>query len=371
MKIGVIGAGAISGIYLENMVNKFENIEVAAIANRSMEKARKKAEEFCIRACTVGELLEDPDIEMVVNLTPVGAHYNLIKQALLAGKHVYTEKTLTDSTKSAKELLELADEKGLYLGSAPDTFLGSALQAARSAVDEKLIGDIHSFAISANRNNDILLSLFPFLRMPGAGVLFDYGVYYITALVSLLGPVGRVGGIVGTPYKTHVNILPESPEFGKVMDTPNESQVSAVIQLKNGITGTLHMDNDSNMADEAYFAIYGTKGILYLTDPNRFGGEVKYLPNRMDPGHPAEPVSLRKLTPYEENSRGVGVSEMADAIRNRRPHRASKEMAYHVLEVLEAILQCGEKGRFMDISSEFCMPEPLPQKAQDDGKPKE
>ena len=145
---------------------------------------------------------------MVVVLTPVGAHYSLIKSALEAGKHVYTEKTLSDDPEKARELLDLAEEKGLYLGSAPDTFLGAALQTARMGVDEGLLGEIHSFSISANRCNDLLLSLFPFLRQPGAGVLYDYGVYYLTALVNLLGPVARVGGIVGKPYPTHQNIIP-------------------------------------------------------------------------------------------------------------------------------------------------------------------
>ena len=299
-------------------------------------------------------------IEMVVNLTPVGAHYDLIKSALLAGKHVYTEKTITDDVTKAKELLDLAEEKNLYLGAAPDTFLGAAWQTARVAIDEGLLGEINSFAISANRNNDMLLSLFAFLRQPGAGILYDYGVYYITAMVSLLGSVSRVGGIVGVPYPTHKNIMPMSPDFGKVMDTPNESQVSAVIQLRNGICGTFHIDADNNMMDEAYFAIYGTKGILYLTDPNQFGGTVKYLPNAMDPRNPAKAVELWNFSKYGENSRGIGPAEMADAIFQGRKNRASKEMAYHVLEVLSGILQGGTKGSFVDIASACDIPETMP-----------
>ncbi len=195
MYIGVIGAGAISDIYLKNMMNEFDQLKVIAIAAHHIENARKKADEYGLEACTVEELLANPQIEMVVNLTPVGVHYDLIKAALLAGKHVYTEKTITDGVEKAKELFELAEDKKLYLGAAPDTFLGAAWQTARVAIDEGMLGEIHSFAISANRNNDMLLSLFASLRQPGAGILFDYGVYYITALVSLLGPVSR--GVVG------------------------------------------------------------------------------------------------------------------------------------------------------------------------------
>lgn len=360
MHVGVIGAGAISDIYLKNMMNEFDRLKVIAIAAHHIENARKKADEYGIEACTVEEMLANPQIEMVVNLTPVGAHYDLIKAALLAGKHVYTEKTITDDPEKAKELFELAEEKKLYLGAAPDTFLGAAWQTARAAIDEGLLGEIHSFAISANRNNNLLLSLFAFLRQPGAGILYDYGVYYITALVSLLGPVSRVGGIVGTPYPIHKNIMPMSPDFGKMMETPNESQVSAVIQLKSGISGTFHIDADNNMKDEAYFAVYGTKGILYLTDPNQFGGTVKYLPNAMDPRNPAKAVELWNFSKFAENSRGIGPAEMADAIFQGRKNRASKEMAYHVLEVLTGILQGGDNGSFADIVSTCDIPEPMP-----------
>lgn len=362
MRIGIIGAGMISEIYLQNLTQKFDNIEVVAIASLNNDSALKKAQKYDIEACSVEKLLAKPDIEMVINLTPVGAHYSIIKEALHAGKHVYTEKTITDDSKKAMELLDLANEKGLILGCAPDTFMGSVLQAARKAIDDNLLGDIHSFTISSNRNNSVLLSLFEFLRKPGAGVLFDHGVYYVTALVSLLGPVKRTCGIVGAPYKTHINIFPTSPDFGKVMDTPNESQVSAILQLKNGITGTLHMDNDSNMIDETFFAVYGTKGILYMSDPNKFGGEIKYQPNYMDPSKPVAPVTLWKFTPYEEDFRGVGPSEMAEAIENKRPNRASGKMALHVLEVLESILLGGEEGKFTDIRSDFEMPEPLCQR---------
>lgn len=302
MKVGVIGSGAISDIYLSNMIEKFDNLEVICIASKHPEHAKAKAEKYNIAACSVEELLENPEVEMVVNLTPASVHYELIKKALLAGKHVYTEKTMTDEVNKAKELVELAEEKGLYLGSAPDTFLGAALQTARRAIDDGILGEIHSFAISANRNNDLLLSVFSFLRQPGGGILYDYGVYYLTALTSLFGSVKRVGSVIGRPYPTHVNIMPMSPEFGQVMDTPNESQVSAVLVMENGVTGTLHIDADSHFADQSYFAVYGTKGILYLTDPNGFGGQVRFLPNPANPMKPEPETVLWNFSPYEENS---------------------------------------------------------------------
>ena len=362
MKVGVIGAGQISEIYLKNMIERFDLLEVTAISSRGMDSAVKRAEQFGIAACTVEELLAKPEIEMVVVLTPAWTHYDLIRRALLAGKHVYTEKTITDQPEKAAELLALAEEKGLYLGSAPDTFLGSALQAGRKAIDDGLLGEIHSFAMSVTRCNDVLLSFASFLRQPGGGILYDYAVYYMTALVSLLGPVAKVGGMVGYPYPQHLNILPGTPEFGQMMDTPNESQANAVIQLKNGITGTMHIDSDTILQDEAYFTIYGTKGMLVLTDPNQFGGTVKFIPRSLDWSKPVQPTVLWQFTPYHENSRGVGPADLAAAVREGRSPRPSKEMAAHVLDVLTGILEQGTKGGFAEITSTCERPEPLESK---------
>ena len=315
--VGVVGAGAISDIYLKNMITRFDNLYVKSICAAHLENAQKKAEEYGIQAVTMEEMLDDPEICLVVNLTPAHVHYDVIKKALEHGKHVYTEKTLTDDI-------------------------------SRS-----------SFAISANRNNDILLSLFEFLRQPGGGVVCDYAVYYVTALVSLLGPVARVGSIIGHPYPTHTNCVPGTPLFGQTMDTPNESQVNAVLQFENGVTGTFHIDADSVMEDQAYFTIYGTKGILILTDPNQFGGQIRFLPSAPDPNDRKEPSVLQSVNKYSDNSRGIGPSDLADTILNGTPLRPSAEMAYHVHEVLNAMLEGGASGAFRDIRSSCGRPEPL------------
>ena len=357
--VGVVGAGAISDIYLKNMIHRFENLYVKSICAAHLESAQKKAQEYGIQAVTMEEMFDDPEIRMIVNLTPAHVHYSVIRAALEHGKHVYTEKTLTDDINKSAELVRLAKEKGLYLGSAPDTFMGSALQTARSAIDSGMLGEIHSFAVSANRNNDILLSVFDFLRKPGGGIVCDYAVYYVTALVSLLGPVARVGSIVGYPYPTHVNCVPGTPLYGQTMDTPNESQVNAVLQFENGVTGTFHIDADSVMEDQAYFTIYGTKGILMLTDPNQFGGQVRFLPNIPNPADRQEPSVLQSVNEYSDNSRGIGPSDLADTILNGTPLRPSAEMAYHVHEVLNAMLEGDTSGKFTDIRSSCVRPEPL------------
>ncbi len=359
MNVGVIGAGAISGIYLENMIRRFKGLQVKAISSAHMESARKKAAEWGLQARTTEEILADPEIEMVVILTSASVHYPLIKEALLNGKHVYSEKTITDDFEQAKELRELAAAKGLYLGCAPDTFLGSALQAARAAIDRGLLGDIHSFVISANRNNTLLLSYAKFLREPKAGALFDYGVYYMTALTSLLGPVKRAFGVTRAPYETYPSLRPE--EAGMDIKNVNESQVAAILELQSGVTGTFHQDHDSACIDQAYFAIYGTKGVLYLPDPNQFGGSVRFLPNTKDWDHPEPPVVLEQHTPFSMNSRGVGPADLAQAVREGRPPRASADMAVHVLEVLEAVLNSPENGGFKEMTTTFTRPEPLPE----------
>lgn len=358
--VGVVGSGIISEIYLENMINRFDILQVDAIASAHFENARKRAEQFGIRACSVEELMADPSIDMIVNLTPTCVHYDIIKAALMAGKHVYTEKTLTDDIEKAAELVRLADEKQLYLGSAPDTFLGASLQTARKAIDDGLIGEVTSFAAAANRDNEILTSLFSFLRMPGGGVVFDYAVYYMTALISLLGPVKRTASIIRAPYLKHINVVPGSPLYGQEMDTPNESEVSAILEFESGVSGTFHVNCDCVLADQAFFAIYGTKGILYLCDPNQFGGQVRILKPTQTFEQVPETVILENQHGFAQNSRGLGPAEMAYAILEGRNNRANKELAYHVMDVLNSLLKGGTSGQFETVSSTCKRPEPMP-----------
>lgn len=359
LRVGVIGCGAISDIYLKNMINEFDNLEVAACAARHLESAQKKAQQYGIRACTVEELLADESIDMAVILTPAPTHYELIKQALEAGKHVYTEKTITITPETARELLALADEKGLYLGSAPDTFMGASWQTARKLIDEGRLGEITSFQISANRDLDLLASMFSFLRMPGGGICYDYGVYYLTALVSLLGPAARVAAVVKNPKPVRVNVLPNSPEYGKEFSYPNESQVTAVLEMESGVTGNFALNGDSALADQAQFLLYGTKGILKLTDPNQFGGKNRFLANSYDFANPPVWEEVENTFAHEENSRGIGPSEMASAILSGGKNRAGKEMAYHVLDIIDRMMVSSDSGRFEAVASTCDRPEPM------------
>ena len=359
LRVGVIGSGIISDIYLKNMIERFDILEVKAVCSAHLENARRKAGQYGIEARTYEEILADPDIDMVVNLTPAPAHEALIRAALEAGKHVYTEKTMTLSHETARSLAELAAKKGIWLGSAPDTFLGAALQTARAAIDEGLIGEINSFALASNRDNSLINAFFRFTNLPGGGVGYDYSVYYLTALVSLLGPVAQVAATVRAPYPTHIDKNPAYETFGKPFPTPNESEICGVLKLRSGVCGTIHFNNDSAMDEQAFFALYGTKGILYLPNPDTFGGEVRLLRAgaTLEARHPIEVVPHR--FGFAANSRGVGPAEMAWSIRAGRPCRANARMACHVLEVVDAVMASGRTSAFVDVRSDCERPAPL------------
>ncbi len=367
LTVGVVGSGAISGIYLTNMIRRFPNLRVKCVASAHLAHAQKKAAEFGIAACTVEELLSDPEIDLVVNLTPVEAHEEIIRRALEAGKHVYTEKVITADPESAERLQALAAEKHRMLCSAPDTFLGSAIQTARRAVADGRIGTVTGVSAAANRDNNVLMSLFHFLREPGGGTALDYGPYYLTAMVSILGPVREVSGFARCPYPTRKNVLPDSPEFGQTFSAPVESEIAASLLFDSGAVGTFLLDSESMRRDQAYFQIYGTKGILRLPDPNQFGGTVTLIPNP-SPDAPQRasdeaPVPLDPVNPYSDNCRGIGPGEMADAILHGRKSRTDASMAIHVLEVLTGILESSRTRTFRKMTTSFVLPEAFPEEA--------
>lgn len=357
-KTAVIGSGRISGQYLSNMITYFTNLEVVGCSARSMDHARAKAAEFGIQAMTNEEIFADPEIELVVVLVPTPSHYELIRRALLAGKHVYTEKTMTETLDQAAELVALAKEKGLYLGSAPDTFLGAALQTARKAIDDGLIGEPLSFSLNINRNLDFMASLFEFLRLPGGGFAYDYGVYYLTALVSLLGPVRDLFSVVKNKAAERINCAPQSPDFGKPYRYENESQIYALMNLESGVTGTLSMNGDSNLMDVPFFYIYGTKGILKLACANDFEGKVEYLPSPTA-WNPQEVLTLEPVAFITGERRGVGPAEMMQAAAEGRANRAAGAMAYHVLDIISCLMESSEKKLPVNVMSTCARPAAL------------
>lgn len=358
--VGVNGAGAISDIYLKNMTERFPTLKVKALCSRRFEKAGKKAAEYGILAMTWEEMLADPEITMIVNLTPADAHYQIIKDALLAGKHVFTEKILAATAEEGKELCALADENHLYLGSAPETFMGSAGQTARKALDDGKIGEVVSFHIQANRDLDFLTSLFPSLRVPGGGIGMDYGVYYLTALFNLLPPVRRVCGIIRNPAPVRKNRIPDHPQYGQEYTIADETQLYGMLELVNGVCGTIHLNGDSIAQDEGGIYLYGNKGHLHLPCPNFMGKDVALIPESPEWDKNAEREILKNEYFFGDNARGIGAVDLAYAIHYGCRPRVSKELAYHVLEVFEGLYKSSESRMWVDIHSTFERPAPMP-----------
>ena len=360
--IGIIGAGMISRTYLDSLIAKFDIIKVEAIADRSGERAGELAKEYGIRAVTVDQILEDETIEIIVNLTPPGAHGEVIEKILNSGKHAYTEKCFALTTDIAAKLCRLADEKGLYLGCAPDTFFSGWAQSARRLIDSGVLGTITSFAMVGNRDNERLLSAMDYMNRPGGGIILDYSVYYLTNLINMLGPVRRVSANIKAPYPTHVNQFELSPHFGETFDSPNESQYYSVLELENGITGTVSINADSVFFDQTYYAVYGNKGIMYLGCPDWFAGQVYIYDNTYDFAQAETPKRILQENPFgfNKDSRGVGVADMAWAIREGRGARASKERAFHVMDIQECMVKSHENnGVFITVNSTCERAQPL------------
>jgi predicted dehydrogenase len=355
VRTAIVGSGSISDAYLSTMINKFRILDVVGCCDRNPGKAQAKAEKYGIKALTMEEILADDSIEIVVNLTTPPAHYPVIKQLLEAGKHVYTEKVLTVELGHATELLKIADQKGLYLGAAPDTFLGSAIQTARYVVDSGMIGDITSCYCALTRDSEIFSRAFPFTAKPGGGIGFDVGIYYITALLSILGPVKEVSGVVQTRKPERQDYSLE--RFGESFQIECENLMAGILHFECGTVGNVLFDANSifTLPEKPSLVLFGTMGAMYMADPNQFGGEVRVILKGND-----EPFVMQQSHAFGSECRGLGVAEMAWSMRRDRKNRANKEMAYHALEILHGIVRSSETRSNQVMQSTFEKMPPLP-----------
>jgi predicted dehydrogenase len=348
-KIGIIGCGRISGQYLENLTDRLSFcLDVAACADLIPEAAERQAEAFNIpNVCTVEDLLFDPEIEIVVNLTVPAAHYAVSMAALEAGKHVYTEKPMAVTREEGQRLLQTAKQKNLLIGGAPDTFLGAGLQTCRKLLDDGWVGKpVTATALIAMGVNS------PRYHTIGIGPMFDMGPYYLTALVTLLGSVVRATGSAQTPFQTKTVRDPSRPGYGQEFTVETPTNVSAVLDLENGSVATVTTTCDI-FGYTPRLEIYGTEGILTANDPNMFGGPV--LVQRRE----GETRQMPLTHPYNNRNRGLGVADMAYAIRIGTPHRASGALIYHVLDVMHAIHDASRLGKHVQIESRVDRPEPF------------
>jgi predicted dehydrogenase len=355
VKTAVVGCGVISEIYLKNMTSAFEILEVVGCCDIIKERMERRANQFNIKQMSIEEILNDKSIELVLNITDPVNHHLVSSQVLNAGKNLYSEKPIDLSIEAARELVQLADKKGVLYGNAPDTFMGEAIQTARYYLDSGLIGDITSVYAVLNRDAGFLAERYPFTAGPGGGIGLDVGVYYVTALLSILGPVKQTAGFVQIRNADRIHYFPNKEDFGKKFKLQGENLVAGSFQFVNGVFGSLMFNSCSIQNEKPLIVMYGTEGILYMPDPNQFGGEVKVILKGR-----TEPVTLQSTHAFSQNSRGIGPAELAWSLRKDRKPRTSKEMAFHGLELLLGLYKSCETGTFYQMTSTFQRPNPIP-----------
>lgn len=355
LNVGIIGCGNISEIYLRNCIG-FDNIAVTACADLNIERAKARAAQFNIpHAYTVDELLADPDIELVINLTIPAAHAEVSMKALEAGKHVYVEKPLAATVEEGRRVLELAKQKGLLVGSAPETFMGGGQQTCLQLVEEGAIGKpFAAAAFMMARGHEFWHPDPEFYYQKGGGPLFDMGPYYMTSLINLLGPIARVSG--SSIAALTERVITSEPKRGKVVPVETPTHITGVLEFASGAVATIIMSFDIfGGSTLPSIELYGTEGTLRVPDPNHFGG----------------PVLLRKMGEREwqeialthghtHNDRGIGVKDMAYAIRNGRHTRVNGELAYHVLEAMQGLQDASANGAYYTLQSTCRKPEAVP-----------
>jgi predicted dehydrogenase len=354
VRIGIVGCGTISATYLK-VAPTFDILEIAACADVLVERAQARAAEFGVpKACSVEELLADPSIEIVVNLTIPKAHGEVALAVVEAGKSVYNEKPLAVERAEAERLLVRARERGVLVGGAPDTFLGAGIQTCRKLIDEGAVGEpVAATAFFANHGHEGWHPDPDFYYQPGGGPLFDMGPYYLTALVSLIGPIRRVTGSarVSFPQRT----IGSEPRRGQTIQVNTPTHVAGVLDFANGAVGTIVTSFDVWGHSLPRIEIHGSAGSLSVPDPNTFGGPVRV---RRAGETEWQDVPLTHGRP--QNSRSLGVADMAYALRSGRPHRANGELANHVLDAMHALLEASTAGRHLELRTTCERPAPLP-----------
>lgn len=355
LRVGVIGCGKISDAYFKTC-KLYSSLEVVAAADLDVSRAQAKAAEYGLaHAYTVDELLADASIDLVINLTIPQAHAPVGLAALHAGKHVYAEKPLSVTREEGQSLLQAARDSGLRVGSAPDTFLGGGIQTCVKLIQDGWIGQpIGASAFMVGRGHEHWHPDPAFYYKAGGGPMFDMGPYYLTALIAMLGPIRRVTGSVKTSYPQRTVL--SQPKFGQLIDVEVATHVTGVMDFHSGVTGTIITSFDAfGGADLPRIEIYGSEGTLKVPDPNTFGGPV--FIRRKD----AKDWSEIPLTHgFTENARGLGVLDMARAIAEDRPHRASGELAYHVLEAMHGFHDASDQGKHYEMQSACDKPAPMP-----------
>jgi predicted dehydrogenase len=353
LRVGVIGVGVISAQYFAAFP-RLANLRLAAVADLNMDRAREVAAEQGVQALTVDELLTSPDVDVVLNLTIPAAHVEIGTRALEAGKHVFAEKPLGLSVEEARPMLEVAAGKGLRVGSAPDTVLGRGIQTARSVLDAGTVGaPLSASAVWSSPGHERWHPAPAFYYQPGGGPLLDMGPYYVTALVTLLGPVVRVTGV--GRRSSRARAIGSGPNAGTALPIDVDTTVTAILEHASGPFSTVTVSFDRWATRSPLFELYGETGTIAVPDPNRFDDPVEVFTADTNEWRPVEPIGG-----YEEAARGYGLADMARAIETDRPHRASGELALHVLDVMESVLRSSDTHEVIELSTTVERPEAVP-----------
>ena len=349
--IGIIGCGNISSTYFK-APHLFDILQVVACADIDQERARKQAELYGVpRVCTVDELLADPEIEIVVNLTVPNAHAEIALQAIATGKAVYGEKPLATRRADGRAILEAAHAKQVRVGNAPDTFLGGGFQTCIQLINEGEIGTpVAATAFKLNRGMEHWHPDPHFFYQPGAGPLFDIGPYYLTALIAMMGPIQRVTASMQTTFPERT--VTSEPKYGTKIPVNTPTHIAGIMEFASGAIGTILTSFDVWHQRLPFIEIYGTEGTLSTPDPNRFDGPV-FIRRAHDEAWREVPLTHG----YTSNARGLGIADMAYAMRSGRLHRANGEMAYHVLDIIESFMESATEGRHIPLTSTCSRPE--------------
>lgn len=395
IKVGVVGCGGICrGTYMDNMMYKFNVIDVVAVCDLIDSRAQYMVDKYGVKKMSFEEMLADKEIEIIVNLTYPESHFEISSRALAAGKHVYCEKMMAPTFEEALELARLAEENHVLFTTAPDTFLGAWEQSARKYLDDGIIGKpvtIHAQCTSHYEPETPFFDLAPkYFFFPlhyGGGFPFDLGGYYIHQMINLLGSIKRVTGFGGNlnPVRKYTN--PKHPKYGEDFEVNTPTTLMAALEFECGVVGTFHISSDSNGTHA--FQITGTDGVFNLGDPNCFrdtisvvragaapegegikAGEMpksdvtKLIDNGDDTqtlgeSKPSQTVNLPLLHGFYSSSRGVGLADMCYAIINGRRPRCHYDIGLHAIEVIHGIQESCKTGKIYEMTTKCERPAPI------------
>ena len=363
MRVGIIGCGNISETYF-NCQNIYNNFKVIACSDIDIDFAKKSAEKFNVKAQSVEDLLSNSEIDLIINLTIPSAHKEVIINSLNAGKHCFSEKPLAINFNEGKEIHELSKQKKLYVGCAPDTFLGAAGQRARQLLENKEIGEVvlGTFNIMSHGmehwhpNPD-------FFFKPGAGPVFDLGVYYLTQLLNLIGPVKSVSSISATA--TSERLITSQPRSGEKIKVETPTTLMGTLEFQNNTKIQFFCSWDVWKHKHSTIELYGLEGSMIIPDPNFFSGDI-HISNKEQDWKIVNNDNMLLGIPNKEdngvkiaNYRGIGLAEMIDAIKNQRQSRCSLDLAIHALEVMEGILKSANSKEVYNLKTKPSQPKYL------------